>query len=362
MPGAIEMSKSHFINRKAELKTLIEGLRYGKDYVLIAPRRFGKTALAKKVLDEIKQDTHYLVIQLDLMFYSGGSVKSIAEGIINKCLNALGITGKIRQLWRQVDFSVNLRLNYQDLELEPIIQLFKEGDGEDEWRLLEEALELPEKIARKKNKKVIVFYDEFGELDRFSERVVNVFRSVLQHHEEVHYLFAGSQETLMNKIFLEKSGAFYRFGELIYLKELTKSDVFTYIAEKYPDISPEVISEMLDLLKGHPYYTSLVLEHFVTTPEISKDLSSFYHYVRTVLIPQEEAYLELQILKIKERVNALDILRIISLGMSPYHELALKEQQIYSTLRILEVGGYIRKASRGIYVMTDPLLEFFLRD
>ncbi len=360
--GVINMSKGHFINRKDELKNLTHGLKRGKDYILIAPRRFGKTALAKKTLEEIKQDPNYLIIHIDLMFYSGGSIKSIAEGIINKCLNALGISGKIRQLWRQVDFSINLKLNYKDLELEPVIQLFKDGSGEDEWRLLEAALELPEKIAKKRNKKVVVFYDEFGEIDYFSERAVKVFRSVLQHHEEVNYLFAGSQETLMNKIFLDKSGAFYRFGELIYLKELTKPDVFSYIAETYPSINPEVIYEMLDLLNGHPYYTSLVLEHFISNPEISQDVNSFYQYIRTILIPQEEAYLELQILKIKERVNALDVMRILSLKLSPYTELQLKEQQVYSTLRILEVGGYIRKESRGIYTITDPLLEFFLRD
>jgi len=131
--------------------------------------------------------------------------------------------------------------------------------------------------------------------DHFADRVIKVFRSVVQHHEEVSYLFAGSQETLMNKIFLDKSGAFYRFGELIYLKELTQSDVFTYIAETYPKINPEVISEILDLLKGHPYYTSIVLGYFVSNPEMFTDVKSFYQYIRTVLVPQEEAYLELQI-------------------------------------------------------------------
>ena len=356
------MAKHTFINRSVELKTLTNGLKRGKDYILIAPRRFGKTALAKKVLSELKSDNRYLVIHIDLMFYSGGSIKSIAEGIINKCLNALGISGKIRQLWRQVDFSINLKLHYKDLELEPIIQLFKESSGEDEWRLLEEALELPEKIANLQNKKVVVFYDEFGEIDCFSERAVKVFRSVLQHHERVSYLFAGSQETLMNKIFLEKSGAFYRFGQLIYLKELLSAEVFSYIAETYPKINPAVIAEMLSLLKGHPYYTSLVLEHFSDCPEIAFDVASFYDYLRTTLIPQEEAYLELQILKIKERANAVDVLRILSLGLNPYQELQLKEQQVYSTLRILEVNGTIRKESRGVYTISDPLLAFFLQD
>lgn len=355
------MSKYPFINRKSELKYLTSGLKHGNDYVLIAPRRFGKTSLAKKVLQEINQDNNYLTIHIDLMFYSGGSVKSIAEGIINSCLNALGVSGKIRQLWRQVDFSVNLKLNYGDLGLEPIIQLFKESEKEDDWRLLEEALALPEKIAYKKKKKVVVFYDEFGEIDYFAKRVIKVFRSVIQHHEEVSYLFAGSQETLMNNIFLDKSGAFYRFGELITLKELTKSDVFNYVADNHPTMKPEIISEILELLNGHPYYTSRILNYFTSNPEMFTDLNEFYKYIRTILIPQEEGYLELQVLKIKERINALDIMRVLSLKLNPYTELQLKEQQVYSTLRTLEIGGYIRKENRGLYVITDALLEFFLQ-
>lgn len=354
------MSKNLFINRKSELQNLVAGLKHNKDYVLIAPRRFGKKALAKKALEELQKDKNYLPIHIDLMFYSGGSIRSIAEGIINKCLNALGIAGKIRQIWNHVDFSINLKLHYKDLELEPIIQLFKEGTGEDEWRLLEEALALPEKIAQKKNKKVVVFYDEFGEMDSFSDRAIKVFRSVLQHHEKVSYLFAGSQETLMNKIFLDKSGAFYRFGELIYLKELTKTDVFTYLAENYKHVAPEVISELLERLKGHPYYTSLVIEHFSLYPQIGKNIQNFYQYFQTVLIPQEEAYLTLQVLKIKERINTLDVMRILSMGLNPYQELALKEQQVYAALSILEIGGYIRREGRGNYIITDPLLEFFL--
>ena len=55
-------------------------------------------------------------------------------------------------------------------------------------------------------------------------------------------------------------------------------------------------------------------------------------------------------------------MRVLSLRLSPYTELQLKEQQVYSTLRMLEIGGYIRKESRGIYTITDPLLNFFLRD
>lgn len=359
--GKFIMAKSIFINRKKELHLLTLGLKRINDFILIAPRRFGKTALSYKVLDEIKNSNDFIVISMDLMAYTGDSVRNIAEGIIEKCLNALGILGKLRLLLRQVDFSLNLKLRYNDLELEPIVHLFREAQPDDEWRLLEEALQLPEKIAIKTKKKVVVFYDEFGELANMNEKIIRVFRSVLQLHKNTSYLFAGSQETLMNKIFVEKSGAFYRFGQLVFLQELTKEDIYDYMQANYPNISFSVVSEVVALTKGHPYYTAQILEHFIYNEQYYADINNFYTYISQVLIPQEHAYIELQLLKIKERVNALEALRVISLGLNPYSEIrSVARQNLLKTLTSLEAMGYIRKNGRANYNLTDPILGFYL--
>lgn len=354
--------KKLFINRKSELKYLTEGLKRGNDYILVAPRRFGKTALAVKVLEAIRQDSDYIVIDIDLMTYSGGSVRGVAECIIEKTLNALGFEGKLRRMWRQVNMSFSMKVTYQELEIEPLFNMFREGD---EWALLEEVLNLAEKVALKHKKRVVVFYDEFGELYSLGERVIKMFRSVLQRHTEVSYLFAGSQETVMNQIFLDKSGAFYRFGELIYLKELNNQDVYTFIAENY--IKPDetglrdfrVIDELLGTLKGHPYYTAQVVEFFETRPNC--DIEALYHFIHDDLYERERPYLELQLLQIKQRQYAIDVLRVIAMELSPYSELkTITRQRVNQILRYLENAGYVRKEARGVYVITDPMLAILL--
>src|SRR3990167_4406301 len=165
--------KKLFINRKTELENLVNGLKIGTDFILVAPRRFGKTALAVKALDEISKDKNYIVVDIDLMKYSGGSIRSIAECVIEKTLNALGLKGKLRKIWREVDFSFSLKVKYQELEIEPLLRLFRERG--DEWALLEDALELAEKIAKQTKKHLVVFYDEFGELYYLGERVIKLF-------------------------------------------------------------------------------------------------------------------------------------------------------------------------------------------
>ena len=47
--------KDIFINRKSKLKQLISGLLHINGYVLIAPRSYGKTAIALKAWEELKQ-------------------------------------------------------------------------------------------------------------------------------------------------------------------------------------------------------------------------------------------------------------------------------------------------------------------
>lgn len=352
-----------FINRKEELSRLTFGLKRGNSFILVAPRRFGKTSLADKVLEEIKKDKLFLVLDIDIMCYSGGTIKSVAEGIIDKCLSILGFFGKLRQLCKQTNFSLTLKMRYNDLEFEPILHLFSKTDVEDEWKLLEEALSLIEKIAIREKKHMVIFFDEFGELSSLGDRAIKVFRSIIQRHKHASYLFAGSQETVMSEMFLDKSGAFYRFGELIQLGELTHEDVFNFICEYFPKIPVEVIEVLIRLLRGHPYYTSMVIEHLAYRANFGTNITNFELYVHNVLMAQEKSYLELQLLKIKEKNNALEIMRLISLGLNPYDEIVnISEQQIYNVLKTLEIGGYIRKLSRGIYTITDPLLEILLMD
>lgn len=352
-----------FINRKEELAKLENGLKLGKDYVLIAPRRYGKTVLARKVGKNIELLKEYSFIHVDLMSYSSGSVASVAECIIEKVLNALGFSGKLRKFVKNMDFTFNLRLKYEDLEIEPLFKMFKDAD---EWKLLEEALNLPEKIAQKENKRLVVFFDEFAELNKLGKRVIELFRSVLQLHENVSYLFAGSQESLMNKIFLDKSGAFYRFGEIIYLKELKKEDLYTYLEENFPNIGNNanglkdfrIINIILETLKGHPYYTAQAISYFEENPSCSYE--EFNIFLTKEMFENERPLLEQQLLNIGEKQHAIDVLRIISLGMNPYSEVNINEGQVYQILKYLENAGYIRRISRGIYTLTDPLMSLLL--
>ncbi len=348
-----DMIKDLFIDRKNYFEELSDGLKQGKDYILIAPRRFGKTTLAHEILRNIQLDNDYLVMSIDFMRYSG-SVQSIAEAIIENTLNAIGFIGKLKLWMQQIEFSLKIKLKYADLEIEPIIQLIRNKSNE--WSLLEYALEFIETAAIKASKKFIVFFDEFGELHSLDERVVKMFRSVLQLHKNVHCLFAGSQETLMSKIFVEQSGAFYRFGNLIWLKEFEKSEVLELLSKLKLDY--EVIDLILTRFSCHPYYTSKIIKDIMLKPDYGSSVNLFLAYISDILILEENAYLELQLEKIKSRSHALDVFTQIALNQDPY-SLPIAKQTVYTILKSLETSGFITKIDKAKYMVADPLLKLY---
>ena len=82
-----------FINRKKELAEISSGIALGQSFIIIAPRRYGKTTLIKKIAKDIESQNQ--VIYIDVMRYAH-SVISLAEAITEACLAKIGITGKLR--------------------------------------------------------------------------------------------------------------------------------------------------------------------------------------------------------------------------------------------------------------------------
>lgn len=349
------MPKDLFIDRKNELVRITTGLKGGKDYVLIAPRRYGKTTLVQKILNDISTDPDYIVINIDIMRYSG-SIQSIAEGIIESCLHALGLIGKLKLLIKQMDFSLRVKMSLGDLEFEPILKLLKTPI--DQEGLLIQALELLENIAITRSKTVIVFFDEFGELVSHGEQVIKIFRSVIQLHKHVNYIFAGSQETLMREIFIEKTSAFYRFGDLIFLDNFEKLEVIEHLNNMGLEYS--VIEGILSYFDCHPYYTSKTIKDMMIYPEYGQSFSNFLDYINEYLINQEIAYLEVQLQKIKERVHALDLISLLAMEVDPYSYAGITRQGVYSILKSLEKVGFIKNIDKGKYKISDPLLKLYL--
>ncbi len=329
-----------FINRQEELNRLKRGISQGESFVLVAPRRYGKTTLIKRVMRELKGTINFYI---DLMPYAD-SPQSLANYLLERFLRELGITEGIKRLAKSLSLKAKLLFEELGVELE------LSGREKDPLLELSRVIDIPQRIAERKGKRVVVAYDEFGELHTGKDATIKVFRSVIQHHTEVSYIFAGSQESLMESIFTDKKGAFFRFGTIMELGALRLEEVLLFAQEQVL-LQPMAVS-LIETLKGHPYYTSRLLQKIQMG---LKPMDAFEE-----LIMEERGYVELLVERVKTVKNALEVMRAIATGKNPYEGVRLSPQMVNKVLQKLRLMGLVRRLERGLYEITDPLLEGYL--
>jgi hypothetical protein len=123
--------------------------------------------------------------------------------------------------------------------------------------IIEDVFNLIEKLS-KKNKKLIVVFDEFQEIVRLGKDLDKKLRAIIQHHKMVNYLMLGSQESLMREIFEQKKSPFYHFGYLMYLDRINFTDLSNFLYEKFRKLSKnfqEITEKIIQFTNQHPYYT-----------------------------------------------------------------------------------------------------------
>ena len=227
----------YFINRVEDRRRLNANLTHGINTVIISPRRWGKTSLVKNVLSSI-DDERFLTVFVDVFrckseyeFYRNFSTcvikqtsSKIDEWVETVKTSLSGITPKFSFGSDPLnDFSLSFEWNERD-------------DAEDE------ILSLPQKIAEKKGKKIIVCLDEFQQIAEFPSSVdfQKKLRSVWQHQQDVTYCMFGSKKHLMENFFSNKSMPFFKFGDMMFLKKIEITEWIPFICRNFSNTGKSI--------------------------------------------------------------------------------------------------------------------------
>ena len=349
-----------FINRKKELAEMTFGVKSGQKYVLIAPRRYGKTTLLRKLAEQIALDPKMQTIYIDIMKYSD-SVMGLAEAITEALLAQAGVVAKIRNWISNLDTRLDLKIKVQELEIDAIIEGIQNKDA---YKSLDAALQYIEKLALKQDKHFVVIFDEIGELENLDAHAIKIMRSVIQHHKNVSYLFAGSKETVMKQIFISKAGAFYRFGIIYQLGELEINDVIEFFKDNIQYIDENVIDYIVDKFYGHPYYTTNIFYRMSQKLELNMHATITMVTLQEImqeLITAEKHYLDEQIKRIRLKKNHFTVFKTLIEKNFDKHTFEFSQQYLHEIIQDLELWGYIRHTD-GQYKLTDPLMSLYLAD
>ena len=361
------VSEQDIVDREEFISSLKTRLADGQSIVLAGPRRIGKTSLAHEILRRMKKEGFYTA---SVDFFRLSDKLEFAAALINACLeNRTGVRRTLEALKgraRSVVGTARLAVKVEDLELN-----FGFSSGEpDENAILNRALELPEILAERDGRPMVVLFDEFQDAARVAgEDIYKKMRSYFQHHKRVSYLFLGSKEGMMKTLFGNRREAFYRFAVILPIPPIPENAWVDYIARKFAEQSieadDETVREIIRKTGGHPqntmlvcseiYYALLETEKSSITPGIMR--TGFDRALLRLSQVYDEALDELG-----QRSYVRQVLKRIATGNKVYTQ-KTNPNEIKRAVDHLINKGVIEKHGRGSYRFVEPLFgEYVLRE
>ena len=231
---------------------------------IISPRRWGKSSLVTKAIKMAKEEQNdILFVRMNVFkcdsvqeFYSLFAKKILED--ISSSSEALLANAKefVARLFPKLTIGDPL----SQYEISLGVDLRNDSIGED-------ILDLPQQIATKKKKKVVVCIDEFQQIGEYRDtlKFQKTLRSHWQTHSDVAYILYGSKKHMMLHIFGEYNSPFYRFGDMLFLPKIANEEWQKFIVGRFKQTGKSITSDLAGFLaeqvENHPYYVQQLAQY-----------------------------------------------------------------------------------------------------
>lgn len=355
-----------FLGREDESARLQDNLSQGRHTLLLSPRRYGKTSLARH---EIKK-TGYDYAEIDL--FLAVDERSIEARFLSGIEELIQKISTVPEQWIQTLFGFFKKSNKKwtigmkglKLELKPEDHVDIAGNV-----LL--ALQSLEYILSNKQKRAVLFVDEFQEINKVTagQAIEGAVRHFAQASKFIVFIFSGSNRHLLTTMFGHRERPLYSLCDWIHLYRLDAALYESYInkiAKKTWDsvLQAEVIDEIIHLTECHPeeIYTLCgniwqYCKQKNKTPTKADVTKVWKRYIKDVL---KQTRLSLQI----NSAGQMRVLILIALnhaegltGKSAQKKINLTSPSIVAALNSLESNDFIERKDDGTYQIINPVIK-----
>lgn len=249
----VVVTGEHFIDRKKEIKELTEGLLGGQHVILYSPRKMGKSSLVEETFIRINKSKKAIAFRVNLQKVE--TKEAFASMLINETIkNTYSSIEKLGKELKVLFTKINVKV-FIDKEgiigIEPIFSKMTE--------LLEDAIDFPEQVAKRKHKRIIIAFDEFQEIEKFNGiEIEKLFRAIIESHKDISYIFTGSERHMISLIFEAQDRPFYRFARFLELNPIPERYLRSFIINKFNEthkkITDDAVNRIINFSEGIPYY------------------------------------------------------------------------------------------------------------
>lgn len=349
---------ANFIDRKNHLPLFKTYIDQNQSFMIKAPRRFGKTSIIKHLLENKKE---YDFVYFDVKRVS--NLTSLADNIINAAYKLSSIDNFLYKAKNSLFDLLKILQNFKLDDIAEITIKMSQKEKKDELEYFLHSLDVMNSIAIKKDINVKFAFDEFQDILKIASKdILDKSRSVMQHHNNITYIFLGSIESIMTKIFEHKASPFFHFATIVSLPPLDVNELYIYSINEFSkkNIKCDGLLYLLQYLNGHPDYSLQVLQglyfHCIAN-DIRELINEDLHNILIDVILNNKAYIEELMAKAKQKKHSLDVL----FSISKSEKLKLDSKTLYNVHSSLEDMGLIKKVSLGKYEINDIFLKIYLQ-
>jgi hypothetical protein len=368
---------SQIIGRREDVAEIATALQAGTNLVLAGPRRTGKTSVCDAALTRARSAGCYTA-SVDLFRLADAA--ELAEALATAVIATRSPMRRLLNLARRVG-----RGALSAAQLSAVMTLQQElGEGvelaftpglaaRDPQHALAQALELPERVAKADDKRIIVFFDEFQEVanDRspygHPDAVTKRMRSIFQRTTQVSYLFAGSLEHIMRDLFAPTDRAFSGFGTFRHLRPITPEEWAAGLRRRFAaddcEVGRDALARLVELGAGHPRVTMLIAQqaHLLSIRLETRSITEpMVRQAYEAALDGDRAYLD-QLLETVRSVNRYALHYVRRIAANAPLTAGIPPGDATRASRGLIAAGIVERTGRGAYEIVNPLFREYLR-
>ena len=355
-----------FTDREKERAILKTNFRYGINTFLISPRRWGKTSLVLKVINELKDDS---IITVFVDVFKCKNAEEFCEKLASAVLSQTsGRIDEVTEYLKSILSRISLGIG---LSPDPFNNLSVSLNFRNKDKDFEALLQIPASIAEKKNTKILVCIDEFQQITEFEDSLSfqKLLRTVWQHQENVTYCLFGSKKHMMEGLFDDESKPFYKFGEVLYLEPIPlrywTEFITSRFARKGKTISAETCERICELVDYNSYYVQQLswLLFRITDIHANEEL---LESAMDDMIAQNSALFESKTESLTS--YQMNFLRAVSDGVHDKFSSShiISKYRLGSSANVVSLKKTLIEkdlitSSNGLVKLTDPVLGLWLK-
>ena len=281
----------YFCDREKETRKMINGLNNERNITLIAPRRIGKTGLIHHVFAQIKeQQPDVCCFYIDIM-----ATKNLEQFVQLLAQNVLGkLDSPTQTALRKVsEFFSNFRptMTFDAQTGLPTFSLDITAHQE------EQSLRRIFEYLQQSGKRCYIAIDEFQQITNYSgDNTEALLRSYIQFMPNVYFIFAGSQQHMMNEMFISAKRPFFQSSQIINLGEINETAYYEFSAKLFErqdvSLSASVFHYMYEKLDGQTWYLQAIMNRIYANHAVEVISQTEVDHAIEELIDENEAAFE----------------------------------------------------------------------